>query len=436
MTRPPMSAAMRPATPRHRGGRAVTDLIIVEALGSGNGLALVQAAADSSAEVMFAIHDVERYAHDVDFAILADPPSNLTIMTGLATTDPAALIGLLSAPETQGAGVIAQVDRTVTPVAESCAVTGHAFLSPGVIRLCADKSAFRARMDRAGLPGPRWAVATGRSELAAAASRVGAPAVVKPSLGSGSLGVKLAWTAAEIVDHAGTLLARGTPALIEEYLLGPLVSLELFRHQGITTVLGLTDRVLSDPPYFAELSWTFPLEIADDDRDAVSVLAGATLDAVGFDRGPAHVEFILTSAGPVVVEVNPRMAGRGLTRMVSDLSGYDEYAMVVAQALNSELPPPCVPARGHQSEWVVTGPAGSGLPAAAVHAVSRLPGIRHVRLNHPSTAPHAFGNHYDLGEVRAAGATFAEAQMRSRAGAQAAAAALEFHIDPARQEQP
>jgi biotin carboxylase len=435
MMRPPVSAVMRPATPRQRGGRAVTDLIIVEALGSGNGLALVKAAAESGAEVMFAVHDVERYAHDVDFAILAAPAPNLTIMTGLATTDPAALIALLSAPEAQGAGVVAQLDRTVTPAAESCAATGHAFLSPGVVRLCADKSAFRARMDDAGLPGPRWAVAAQPGDLAAAANRVGAPAVVKPSRGSGSLGVKLAWTAAEIVDHGGAVLARGTPALIEEYLLGPLLSAELFRHQGTTTVLGLTDRVLSDPPYFAELSWTFPLEIADDDRDAISALAGATLDAAGFDRGPAHVEFILTAAGPVVVEVNPRMAGRGLSRMVSDLSGYDEYAMVVAQALNAELPAPRIPARGYQSEWVITGPAGSGPSAAAVHAVSHLPGIRHVRLNHPSTAPHAFGNHHDLGEVRAAGATFAEAQMRSRAGAQAVAAALELHIDPDRQEQ-
>jgi S-sulfo-L-cysteine synthase (3-phospho-L-serine-dependent) len=410
-------------------------LIIIEALGSGNGLALVRAAVGSGAEVIFAIGDAGRYAYDVDRDVLADPPRNLTVRTGVATTDPDALIGLLSAPEARGAGVIAQVDRTVTPVAVACEVTGHAFLGADAARLCSDKAAFRARMSRAGLPGPRWAVARQRAELAAAADRVGVPAVVKPSLGTGSLGVKLAWTRQEIIDHGAALLAQGTSALVEEYLLGPLVSAELFQHKGTTILLGLTDRVLSDPPYFAELGWTFPLDLAAGDRAGLSALGEATLGAVGFDRGPAHVEFVCTAAGPLVVEVNPRMAGRGLTPIVSRLSGRDEYAMVVAQALDDELPAASAPAAGYQSEWVVTGPAGSSPAAAAIDAVTAMPGILQVRLNRPATAPHAFGTHHDLGEVRAAGTSFAEAQMRSRAGAQALAAALPSTTDPAREEQ-
>jgi S-sulfo-L-cysteine synthase (3-phospho-L-serine-dependent) len=414
----------------------MTTLIIIEALGSGNGLALVRAAVNSGADVIFAVRDAERYAYDIDRAVLADPPRNLTVRTGVATTDPDALIELLSGPEAHGAGVIAQVDRTVSPVALACEVTGHAFLGADAARLCTDKPAFRARMSRAGLPGPRWAVATERAELAAAADRVGVPAVVKPSLGTGSLGVKLAWTRQETIDHGAALLAQGTSALVEEYLLGPLVSAELFQHKGTTIVLGLTDRVLSDPPYFAELGWTFPLDLAASDRARLSALGEATLVAVGFDRGPAHVEFVCTPAGPLVVEVNPRMAGRGLTRIVSELSGRDEYAMVVAQALDDELPGGSGPAPGYQSEWVITGPAGSSPAAAAIDTVTGMPGIREVRLNRPSTAPHAFGTHYDLGEVRAVGTTFAEAQMRSRAGAQALVAALESHTVSSRKEQP
>jgi hypothetical protein len=40
------------------------------------------------------------------------------------------------------------------------------------------------------------------------------------------------------------------------------------------------------------------------------------LDAVGFDCGATHIELILTQAGPQLVEINPRLVGAKIARLV------------------------------------------------------------------------------------------------------------------------
>ncbi|MGJ7905328.1 ATP-grasp domain-containing protein [Actinopolyspora sp. H202] len=400
----------------------MSELVVVEAFGSGNGLALLRSAVETGAATIFATSNLGRYQHDLDRQILENPPSNLTIRSGVDTTNVTAVTELLRTSAAD-AGVLAQVDRTISTVSQACAVTGHSFLPPEVVQRCTDKSVFRDTLAIHDLPGPRTMTASSTKDLEIAAETLGIPVIVKPARGTGSVGVRLAHTSAEIVSYGTNILADSPTVLIESYLVGPLISVETLRRNGETIVLGTTDRALSDPPWFAELGWTFPLLTTSEIPTSLIRLTESVLDALGLENGPAHLEFVETENGLVPIEVNPRFAGRGLTRMVSRLSGIDEYASVVRQALGDTTPVHTAIEQGYLSEHVIAGPSGTRISDELVRTVSQLPGIEHVRLGDPDHAPPAHHDFCDLGEVLAHGTSAIEAQMRARAAAQALGAA-------------
>ena len=66
----------------------------------------------------------------------------------------------------------------------------------------------------------------------------------------------------------------------------------------------------------------------------------AALDAVGFDFGPAHTEVRLTPAGPVVVEINPRLAGGMIPELVAHALGINLVAAVLDHAFDASVAVP------------------------------------------------------------------------------------------------
>ena len=383
----------------------------------------MRAACGLGLETAFVTASPDRYRVDLDHELLTRPPSNLTVLAGVDTRNPAAIARALSAAGGDETAVLSQVDHSLPATAAACAELGLRFLRPDVVRRCTDKAEFRAACAAAGAESVVARRAESVAEAVRHAQAIGHPVIVKPATGTASLGVRSALTAGEVAQAAEAILAgregRASAVLVEEYLAGPLVSAECFRHRGTTLLLGLTDRVLSVPPSFAELAWSFPLDLPAATTQRVLATCTRVLDAVGLDDGPAHVELVLTTDGPRVVEVNPRMAGRGASHLVSELAAYDAYELTLLAALGEPLPTARAPRRsGGGAEHVVYGPPDAVVDPAAIGAAQRMPGVDHVRLVPGAMASPAFGGMVDHGEVLAWGETPAEAQLRARAAAQ------------------
>ncbi len=64
--------------------------------------------------------------------------------------------------------------------------------------------------------------------------------------------------------------------------------------------------VISGRPIYQSFSWVSP-----EQKDAKTIInyIKEILTAINFDYGPSHVEVFLTSEGPRLVEVNPRISG-------------------------------------------------------------------------------------------------------------------------------
>ncbi|MFD8299314.1 ATP-grasp domain-containing protein [Streptomyces bauhiniae] len=251
-------------------------------------------------------------------------------------------------------------------------------------------------------------------DLAGFAARAGLPVVLKPRDGSGSQGIRVLRSAAD-VERAARLVAETPDALLaEEFLDGPEYSVESFSRGGEHQVLAVTEKFTGDNA--VEIGHVVPARI-DAARHAALVSATrAFLDAVALTEGPAHTEIIVTPAGPRVVESHDRPGGDGIIDLVREVTGADVRDLLAAHTAGVQPPPP-VPTAEAAATWFLTAPPGLVTEVTGWQAAATSPGVLQTD---PGTAPGdtvpTLSSSEDrCGSLTALGATPDEALERARA---------------------
>lgn len=98
--------------------------------------------------------------------------------------------------------------------------------------------------------------------------------------------------------------------LVEKYLTGPLVSVEIGRIGNSYYPFMVTSRIRCASDNVIELGSVMPSSLNDKEEQECFKLAISALDKIGLDNGIFHIEMIYTNSGPAIVEVNGRLGGR------------------------------------------------------------------------------------------------------------------------------
>ncbi|WP_185893427.1 ATP-grasp domain-containing protein [Streptomyces sp. WAC08241] len=350
----------------------------------------------------------------------------------LDSADPAAVLDRCAALARDGAGlagVASSSEYFVATAARVATALGLPAADGDALARCRDKERQREALAVGGVPVPAFAPAATPEEAVRAAEEIGHPVVLKPVSGSGSVGVRLCRDSAETLDWAKRLLdratdERGAPVgarlLVEAAVRGPEFSVETFDDTVVTVVAKHT----GPEPYFVETGHDVPAPLPAADTEALGSVALRALTALGLGWGAAHTELRLTGTGPVVIEVNPRLAGGMIPVAVRAALGTDLVDAVVARAAGA---PPGTRREG--------GPAAGGghaavrfLPAAREGLVTAVGGLADARTAPGvvaatvATAPgrtvgitHSFQDR--LACVVATGADAAQAARRAAAAA-------------------
>lgn len=304
--------------------RGSPTLVFVEASQTGSGLAHMRWAISRGWHILFVSDDPGKYGElpgAETLRLLADA-GQLRVVAQTGTPEPPESlvreIGAIAGPK----GVIAVTDRHLEFAAALAASAGSSFLSPSAVSCLRDKRRARSLFGELGLPAVRWLDAATPAAVEAFAAEVGAPVVLKNSRGTGSLDVELCLTPSEARETFSRMLSRARyldgPLMAEEFLLGPLVSLEVLVVDGVPLALGVTDRQLGPLPHFCEVSYTFPVDLPADLLAAMQRTVSAIVGHLQMAHGFLHVEFIVTAQGPKLVEVNARLGGGLLAGMLDD----------------------------------------------------------------------------------------------------------------------
>jgi biotin carboxylase len=373
-----------------------------------------------------------RAARDRDLYVVAcdrDPQApgfEFADRRAVVSTEDEPRIGMLAAAE-QIQGVIAPgIDWPVAIAARVAARFGLPHpISPATATLAVSKVRQRERLDEAGVPQPRWRVATDAGELSV-------PSVIKPPDRQGQKGLTVVHDESQLEEAVQVALeaSRGGMALVEELVPGPEVTVNAFSSEGKFHPLTVTDRLTAEPPAFGvALVHAWPSE---DEVEGAVELARAAAEALGIENGPTYTQVLLSPDGPKVMELAARLGGGHDAELAKAALGVDLNGLALAAALGESVQVPEPHPAGGACVRFLVAPPGSFAALTGLDEALALDGIVDARVyRRPGWVFPPLQRGADrAGFVLAVGATRNDALAR----AERAAALIRFETSDAEAE--
>jgi biotin carboxylase len=250
--------------------------------------------------------------------------------------NPLAVIGALTCRLQAPAAIFSNSDHLQTSTAIVADYFGLPRKDWHVTYRAKNKAEMRSNLQSRGLDVLWHAVVCDKTVLAQVADDVPFPCIVKPREGVASQQVTLSHNRAELEAQCAAVWSEqpGLPLLLEEYIEGPLYTLETLGDGEQLCVLGGFQVKLSPPPYFVELEakWGTGLTTAQEEQ----VVDMIRRFGVGF--GACHTEYVMTEKGPRLIEINYRNIGDYREFLLQDTLAITLFETVLRLYLGEPLP--------------------------------------------------------------------------------------------------
>jgi biotin carboxylase len=291
---------------------------------------MAAAAAETGHRLCLLTADRSVYRHELDTL----PDDALTVIDVDTSDEFATRSALAALPDL--AGLLNTTDTWSVPAADLAAEFGLPGPDPAAVRLLRDKYRVRELLHRQGLSrSGAVRVSPGPDSARQVCRAVGLPAVLKDSAGTSSRNVWIAHdeeTLRRALDDAARQQLMGA-LFAEAFLAGPLYSAETLSWNGTTRLLGVLSRQTSRQPAVREEAAAFPVALPRAEFSGIEQWVGDVLHAAGHHSGFAHVELILTTRGPELVEINRRIGGALVGEVMCRSLGTNVYTAMMEEAL-------------------------------------------------------------------------------------------------------
>lgn len=290
--------------------------------------------------------------------------------------------------------------------------------------LCATiKNYMRDRLKENHLPIPEYYAVNNFNEFTEAVRKLEGCCIIKPADNAGSRGVVLL-TGSSFPSNEQLLQAyeysrenaRGGVVMVEEYMTGPEVSVEAMTVNEETTIVTITDKFITPPPYFVEIAHSEPSILDEETQEQICQITKKALKAIGLINAPSHTEIKVTKEGPKIVELAARLGGDFITSKLVPLStGVDMVgnSVLLATGANVDL----TPTRQNGSAiHFIQGAEGILKNIVVDEEIYQLEGIEEVSLyKKPGDLTHSTRSSNDrLGHIITTGKTASEALERAK----------------------
>ncbi|WP_434725430.1 ATP-grasp domain-containing protein [Mesorhizobium sp. RIZ17] len=348
-------------------------LILVEGSPTGNGLLYLQAAQ------RLELHPIILTVDPAQYECLA--AERIEAIVRVDTNDLHALIRECSRLREiyDIAGITCARESVCATVGKLCRYFGLPGPNPTSIERCCDKFVQRQLLADADVQIPAFRLAVNATDVESTAAEIGLPVILKPVVGNASYGVRLCRDLDELAEHTTYLLGgkhiwRSEPRiLVEEFVQGPLYVANLMGNE----VVGITAYEFCPPPQLVSHEYSCPAPLFADEHERIAHVSLNCLRALGLGWGPSNIEFRWTRLGPVVIEVNPRMAG-GDSELIQLSYGVDLFTEHIKLVIGEEWDVRkkhaqasamryLVPERDGMFNWIDGGTRAAALPGVEVN---------------------------------------------------------------------
>lgn len=271
-------------------------------------------------------------------------------------------------------------DMPMRSIAAACESLGLSGISFETAVKSTDKGEMIKCFEENGVEHPWYFILSAPDALDDVKERITFPCITKPTDNSGSRGVMLIHSEQELREAVGYSSENGRSGavIVEEYMQGPEVSVEVITIDGEPHVLQVTDKLTTGAPHFVEMGHSQPSRLAEDDLKKIRDLASRAVKAVGIKNGPAHVEIILTENGPKMVELGARMGGDCITTHLVPLStGIDMIEATIKIACGEK---PDIEPKFEKGSAIrfLDAPCGTITAIEGAEQAAKLEGVREI----------------------------------------------------------
>ncbi len=268
-------------------------------------------------------------------------------------------------------------DRAVVAVASVAEALGLPGIGVDVALGLTHKIEMRRRIERAGLPQPRFGSARTLDEARATVGHVGFPNVIKPVDSGGQRGVFRLESTEDLEAKFAEVLAlshRGE-VIVEQFVEGTEMNAMAVVRDGIVTQLTLSDRHRPPGTGFA-VGWihAYPAALNGDGTTEAESLVERTVHALRLRNGIAFPQLIAHPSGEIqVIEVAARIPGGQMADLVQHAVGVDLVEVALRFALGEPVTDDLVVPKFRQPVTIRFLTASPGpLPTGLVKAPARL----------------------------------------------------------------
>lgn len=298
-----------------------------------------------------------------------------------------------------------------------------------------DKLELRAAAQAGGLRNPEWTEVYGPADAVEFAA--GGPVVLKPANRHASLGVQLLEPGDDITTAWElTVSARDDMMLpdrelawrymAERRLYGHEYSVEALVRGGSIVFLNVTDKLTAGGRYPVELGHVVPAGLPDDVRRGFEEAMTRFVEAIGYDTGILHAEWMLGEEGPVLIECAGRVPGDSITFLLDAAYGGNVIRTLVELLAGGS---PRLPGGAPMGAAIrfLTAPAGTVREVTGIEEVQQRTGVLRAAVTvGPGDHVAELRSSWDrVGEIMVLAAGPAEA----RSAAEEAAGAVRITVD-------
>jgi biotin carboxylase len=339
----------------------MSHLLVID-LPGGNDTDILQAALDRGDSFVFLTSDLALYLNQPKVSSFLDQAQELIEVKGFEWNE--VLSAVQSSHQKKGIeAVLCLIEIRLLEASKIASALKLGYLNLDSAVLLRDKFNVRSRLAQCGIVQPPFELATTTQEIKDAVNHIGLPVLIKPADGYGSQNVVVLQNELDLdplvnpveimlpskADYGLGVMANDR-LLVERYMQGSFIGVDTLSLNGAHRFLGVNYKKMFPPPSFAIEGGSFIPR--NDEHFELEQYVFSILDAVNFDCGATHIEMMLTPDGPRLIEINPRLVGAKIARLVG-------FAM--DRSIHSDL------IDIHLGHW----PKNFGAPIAHQVAVSR-----------------------------------------------------------------
>lgn len=322
--------------------------------------------------------------------------------------------------------IISFVDPYVSMAARLCNEFYGSVISSEALRLMEDKVATRIALKNLSASCDFEIIPLGESKL----STTKYPVIMKNPVSNGSKDVYLIQDEEqfEIAVKRLTKRVAGEYVLIEDFIDGPQYIIEVVVVDAIPIIVAVIQQEISQDYTFIVTAYDVVTEMDETHyRDLWETVTGI-LREIGFQHGACHFEMRLSKSGWKLIELNPRISGGAMNRMIEEAFGINLVMETIKIYLGEEPDLIRKKKKSIHTSYITLNGTGILLDIDGVEQAALYPGIVDVQVKSSIGAimlpPLSMGHRN--GYVMAIGEAMEEAKER----AENAARLIKFYIEP------